>query len=618
MATGTLTLGAADLLANTADVSINSGATLKLGGNDTIRSLVTAGTLDKTNTNDTLTAGTYALNAGAVVDAKLGAGTITSNGTVSLNNTATATTITVASGTLTLGAADLLANTADVSINSGATLKLGGNDTIRSLVAAGTLDKINTNDTLTAGTYALNDGAVVDAKLGAGTINSNGAVALNGASAATTVSVATGTLTLGAADLLADTADVSINSGATLKLGGNDTIRSLTAAGTLAKTGATDTLTATSYTLNNGATVNADLGAGTVNSNGTVALNGAAAATTINVVTGTLTLGAADLLDDTADVSISSGATLKLGGNDTIGSLTTAGTLSKTNAPDTLTAATYALNSGAAVNAKLGLGTVTSNGAVSVTDDIGALTVHVASGTLTVGNGGNTGSLSNSATVDGAGRLAFNRSDNFSVGTKFTGGVAVAQAGGPSSTLTLTNTSNDHSGGTSVTSGTLALGGNNVLGSGAVSINGGTLDIATFSDTVASLTVQNGNVNGTTGTLTATTYTLNNGATVNANLGAGTINSNGAVALNGASAATTVSVATGTLTLGAADLLADTADVSINSGATLKLGGNDTIRSLTAAGTLAKTGATDTLTATSYTLNNGATVNADLGRRHRQ
>ena len=41
---------------------------------------------------------------------------------------------------------------------------------------------------------------------------------------------------------------------------------------------------------------------------------------------------------------------------------------------------------------------------------------------------------------------------------------------------------------------------------------------------------------------------------------------------------------------------------TIGSGATLLLNGNDTVGSLTTTGTLAKTGANDTLTATTYTV----------------
>ena len=472
-----LTLKAGD------DISISaalSASALTLSANDaggppsTNGSVTATQPLTATSGNISITSigssGSHSLNA--AINA---AGTLTINGDATIGGTATAATIAVASGTLTLGSSDRLADTAAVTIASGATLKLNGNDTIASLTSAGTLDRTAAGNTLTAATYAFNNGAVIGAALGTGAITSNGAVTLNRTAGASTINVVTGTLTLGNADRLSDSAAVTIGSGATLKLGGNDTIGSLVSAGTLDKAGTNDTLTAGTYALNAGAVVDAKLGAGTITSNGTVSLNDTATATTITVASGTLTLGAADLLANTADVSINSGATLKLGGNDTIRSLISEGTLDKTNINDTLTAGTYALNGGAAVNAKLGTGTINSSGSNSITDTVGALTVHVNSGTLTVGNGGNSGSLSSSATVDGAGSLAFNRSDNFSVGTKFTGGVAVAQAGGPSSTLTLTNTSNDHSGGTSVTSGTLVLGGNNVLGSGAVSINGGTL-----------------------------------------------------------------------------------------------------------------------------------------------
>ena len=113
-----------------------------------------------------------------------------------------------------------------------------------------------------------------------------------------------------------------------------------------------------------------------------------------------------------------------------------------------------------------------------------------------------------------------------------------------------------------------------------------------------------------TGTLTAAEYQLN-GATINANLGAGTLfNLGGVSTLSGTAAAGLVSVQAGTLRLGADERLADTATASVSIGATLDLQGFDETVALTAlGGTLNGTG---TLTAAEYQLN-GATINANLG-----
>jgi len=138
---------------------------------------------------------------------------------------------------------------------------------------------------------------------------------------------------------------------------------------------------------------------------------------------------------------------------------------------------------------------------------------------------------------------------------------------------------NVHSGATTVSAGVLALGSATALsGSSAVTVNGGGLDMATFSGTVPSLAITSGSVFGT-GTLTAATYGLG-GGTVAANLGGGTLNVTGNSTLSGLAAATAVNLNAGTLTLGSGGRLTGNAAVSGSSGAALTLGGNETIASL--------------------------------------
>ena len=90
----------------------------------------------------------------------------------------------------------------------------------------------------------------------------------------------------------------------------------------------------------------------------------------------------------------------------------------------------------------------------------------------------------------------------------------LTKIGGGTLTLSAANT---YTGGTTVTGGTLALGASNALAAtGSVTVNGGTFDLTTFNNTVASFTLQSGTITGTTGVLTSTSnFDLRSG-TVNA------------------------------------------------------------------------------------------------------
>jgi autotransporter-associated beta strand protein len=104
-------------------------------------------------------------------------------------------------------------------------------------------------------------------------------------------------------------------------------------------------------------------------------------------------------------------------------------------------------------------------------------------------------------------------------------------------------------------------------------------------DTIAQFYSQGGTLDGEGHTLTASTYLLDDGTTINANLGTGIAATNGAVALNGTSDAGQFVVLSGVTTLGSAERLRDDTDLQINSGAKLVLGGDEKIGSLYGAGT---------------------------------
>ena len=146
----------------------------------------------------------------------------------------------------------------------------------------------------------------------------------------------------------------------------------------------------------------------------------------------------------------------------------------------------------------------TGSGALSLTKaDTGSLTLSgantytgattVSAGTLQLGSGGTTGSLSASSAITVNGTLAFNRSDNISQGTQFSGS-AITGTGGltqmGSGTLTLT-AANTYSGGTTVVAGTLRTTVDNAVASGRLTNNatvnlGGNESVAGLSGTATS------------------------------------------------------------------------------------------------------------------------------------
>jgi fibronectin-binding autotransporter adhesin len=118
----------------------------------------------------------------------------------------------------------------------------------------------------------------------------------------------------------------------------------------------------------------------------------------------------------------------------------------------------------------------TGNGILALTGSntyVGA--TSITSGTLQLGNGGATGSLSVSSTISDSGTLAFSRSNAVTQGIDFSG-LAIAGSGnlvqmGPG-TLTL-NAANSYSGTTSVSGGALLLNSGSLNSTGAVSVAGG-------------------------------------------------------------------------------------------------------------------------------------------------
>jgi fibronectin-binding autotransporter adhesin len=110
----------------------------------------------------------------------------------------------------------------------------------------------------------------------------------------------------------------------------------------------------------------------------------------------------------------------------------------------------------------------------------------IAGGTLQLGNGGTTGSITGNVTDNAT--LAFNRSNAYGFGGAISGSGVVQQNGTGITTLTATNS---YQGGTVFNAGTLSVGADANLGSasGALTFNGGTLQVTgtTFTATARAI-----------------------------------------------------------------------------------------------------------------------------------
>lgn len=620
----TLNVTNAGLAATTA---VTNNGTLNVGSvNDTIASLVNTGTINGTST---LTATTYDLNNGSVLNAHLGSGTMNTAGTVTINGTSAAETVNVAAGsTMSLTAAERLNDTASVTVNGTMNLN-GGNEKVGALSGSGTTN---------VGANTLTSNGATDSTY-SGTINGTGGLTKEGAGRLTlsgdntytgATTVAAGTLATSGNERVADASNLTVQSGAFFVLGGNESLATISGAGDIVLAGSNVlTTNATSDTTFSGVLS----GAGTLTKVGAskLTLSGTSTATGIlNVNAGSIDLTGSI---DSGTVNVASGATLNStnGGLSSLANVTNSGTLNIAAADDTiatlvnigtingtgvLTAATYDLNNGSVINANLGAGTMNTGGGVTFNGTSLAEFVNVAvgstlnlqaaerllnstaltvNGTMNLNGGSETvGTIAGGGTIDLKANVL---TTNATSDTTFSG--VLAGTGGldknGTGKLTLSGAST-YSGTTNINAGTIDLTGSltstvvNVLSgatlnstsgglfSGSVVTNAGTLNVGTVNDTITTLN-NTGAVNGT-GTLTATTYNLNGGSVVRANLGAGTLNTAGTVTLHGTSGAAIVNVAFGSvLNLEAPEILLDTSSVTVNGILNLNAG-DETINTL--------------------------------------
>jgi fibronectin-binding autotransporter adhesin len=387
---------------------------------------VTDGTLNISSAT-AIGTGTLTLAAGTTIDNTSGAAlTLTNSNAQTWNGSFTFTgtnNLSFGSGGVTLGA------TADVTVSAG-TLTVGA-------IADG------------ANTFDL-------AKSGAGTLTIAGASTFGGS---TTISA--GTLKYGIDNALPTATAVSISSGATLDLGSyNATIASLTGAGTIDLTGASQ-----NKTLTVGDATSPAAFSGVIQDSG----SGSNLSLT-KVGSGTLTLS--------GSASSYTGATTVNAGTLSVSKLANGGSNSSLGAA-----------SNSASNLVLNGGTLQYTGAAASTDRL--FSVGTSGGTIDASGSGtlsftNTGSLGfNSQT--GARSLTLTGSGTGSLASVIgNNGGATSLVKSGAGTWTLSNASNSYTGTTTITGGTLSInslangGSNSALGAAAntatnLVLNGGTL-----------------------------------------------------------------------------------------------------------------------------------------------
>jgi fibronectin-binding autotransporter adhesin len=365
---------------------------------------------------------------------------------------------TVTFGGIVSGSGGMYLNNANATALFDAANTFSGQLTIN----AGTARLNNSDDTFGASTQAIRIGTGATLDLN-GVSTTVGSVAEEGSSDSGSINLGAGTLTVTANDLNLLQGNISGTGGLTKQ--GSHTLNLF---GTQGYTGTTTV------------------------SGGTLSTGVALASSAVTVSGGTFQTTAANILGDTAAVTVDSG-TYALGGNDTIGALS--GTGGAVNLGANLLTTTISSGSSSYAGAISGSGGLTKTGAGTLTlsgsNTFGGV-LTVADGKLTVStvnNASQNGVLGNStnAVVLGAdgqtGFLHYVGNTNASTDKAFTaatGGTAGIEASNAATTLTLSGAiggaGNVQKGG----AGTIILAGANTF-SGALNIHDGTVQVGALS-----------------------------------------------------------------------------------------------------------------------------------------
>jgi autotransporter-associated beta strand protein len=569
IAGGTLKAGTADLggflLPGSSSLNVNAAATLDLGG-----------------FSASLPA---ALSGSGRITSSSGAPTLTVNGGI-FDGTIDSALALNAFGNTTLTGANTYSG--GTTINGGASLSVGnggaGGSIVGNVLNNGTLVVAQTSDLVLGGVIS---GSGALKKSGSGMLTLNGANTYGGGTtlAAGTLAVGnsaalgTGILTINGGTLLG-TADVTLSN--RLIFGSNATL--------LAKAGTTMNVGSGGW----GSANQTSITVGSVNATGTVVLNGSSGAPDADIYIAGGTLKAMDsqlgaVLPRVFSLNVNAGATLDLGGFDASlpAHLSGSGRVTTTSGAPTLTVSgssfagtidgALALNvSGTLLGTNILNATTMLTGANTYS---GGTTIY-GRASLVLGNGLAGGSIVGNVLNNGT--LAVAQTSDLVLGGVISGSGALSKQG--SGTLTL-NGANTYGGGTTLAGGTLAVGNSSALGTGALIIDGGTL-LGT-----ADATLLNSLNFGSAATLQAKAGTTMNvggggwvtGSGANITIGSGgatgTVvwNSGGVVGISYQGGAW--NIAGGTLKAGTGDLarylLHYASSLTVNSGATLDLGGFD-------------------------------------------
>nr|WP_276534474.1 autotransporter-associated beta strand repeat-containing protein [Acetobacter orientalis] len=509
--------GTATLTNTTAGALTNAdGATLSMSGGSAT-SATNAGTMSLSGGNSvsgdvTNTAGQLTLDGatvGGTLAAQGGSFTVGSNAATagSLSGSADGTL----DGSLSLSnAADtysgILSGTGGLSVNGG-TETLSGANTYTGVTTVAQGAGLNlpgsiAGDLTTAGTTSIAGGSV-----GGSTSNSGTLTASNATLHDLSNTAGTATLTDSTADTLANAANATLNvvrgqiTGTTTN-NGTFTAQNATLHD-VSNTGGTVTLTNTTagaLTNADGATLSVSGGSATSATNaGTMSLSGG------NSISGDVTNTAGQVTLDGATVG---GTLAAQGGSFTVGSnAATAGSLSGT-ANGTLDGTLSLRNAADTYSGILsGAGGLSVNGGSEVLSGensyTGATTIATG-GTLQLGDGGTSGSISSSAAVHNDGQLSVKHSNDLTIVQAMDGSGSFTQAGTGTTVLT---GANSYSGTTTVSAGTLQVDGNQSAATGATEVASGAslAGIGTLGGNVTladGATLTPGDANHTVGTLT--------------------------------------------------------------------------------------------------------------------